>query len=262
VEVLQQFAWLGGALRSSPFESGIATCVPVVSKIKMNDEKSPAQGLDPSIALFCDIKFTISQLVMTAENSSGQCWHNMFRNPVMVNGFPTLKRHRRGMGLEMPLNLMALLAGTERATIFDGKIFLKGFSTMLIALRVMEDLLVWHYHYNGAGKRISYLDHDQPNTESIDLHQLQTTRHIVGWCSTSEYFAGQSHSDVPFQSQWLKQYFVKLATLSKSKISAFTITGSRGQLKPLGLSKSVEYLLTSSRCQRSGILCCWWNRSR
>jgi hypothetical protein len=121
----------------------------------------------------------------------GQCWHAMFANQVMVVGFPTLEKHESDIGLEMPLNMMALTAETKRATTFDGKLFIKGFSTMLIATRIVRDLILWHYYYNTEGKRISHFDHNHQNIENISLHQLHGARNVVGWCADIEYLAGQ-----------------------------------------------------------------------
>ncbi|OXV07933.1 hypothetical protein Egran_04303 [Elaphomyces granulatus] len=124
------------------------------------------------------------------EAPPGQCWHNMFRNPIMVSGYPILTKHEHGLGVEMPLNMVAGLAGSERANQFDGKVFIKGFSTMLIAVKITTDLLIWHYFYNSEGERISYLDHTLQGVDDISLLQLDTARHVVGWCSDSMYYAG------------------------------------------------------------------------
>lgn len=109
----------------------------------------------------------------------------------MVIGYPVLSRHEAGLGVEMPLNMVGGLVGSERATEFDNKIFIKGFSAMLIATRVAENLLVWHYLHNDKGERISYLDHELQSIGDISLFQLDTARHVVGWCSKCEYFAGR-----------------------------------------------------------------------
>jgi hypothetical protein len=83
----------------------------------------------------------------------------MFKNPVMVSRYPILAKHKQGLGLEMPLNIIAGLARSDRATIFDRKVFIKGFSTTLIAIKITKDLLLWHYFYNVDGERLAYLDH-------------------------------------------------------------------------------------------------------
>jgi hypothetical protein len=101
----------------------------------------------PLVEIFCMIEFEMNEPATSREGPPGQCWH-MFRNPVMVSGYPILTKHEHGLGLEMPLNMIAELGGSERANEFDGKVFIKGFSTMLIATKITRDLLIWHYFYN------------------------------------------------------------------------------------------------------------------
>jgi hypothetical protein len=115
----------------------------------------------------------------------------MFRNPVMVSGYPILTKHERGLGLEMPLNMIAELGGSKRANEFDGKVFIKGFSTLLIATKITRGLLIWHYFYNSDGERIPYLDYKLHGVDDISLLQLDSFRHVVGWCSDCMYYAGK-----------------------------------------------------------------------
>ena len=193
-EVGQQFAWLGAACRSSPFDVGIAICSPSIRLSPSNKGVSSAQvsqaGLN-TVEVVAHIDFKIGDLITSHNGLPGQCWHNMFRNPLVVSGFPVLTKHEVGLGLEMPLNMVAGLVGSDRATEFDEKIFVKGFSAMLIASKVTKNLLLWHYLYNDNGGRISYLDHELQNIDDISLLELNTFRHVVGWCSNSEYFAGK-----------------------------------------------------------------------
>jgi hypothetical protein len=106
--------------------------------------------------------------------------------------YPILTKHERGLGLEMPLNMIAELGGSERANEFDGKVFIKGFSTMLIATKITRNLFIWHYFYNREGERISYLDHTLQGVDDISLLQLDSSRHVVGWCSDCMYYAGKA----------------------------------------------------------------------
>jgi hypothetical protein len=192
-EVGQQFAWLGAALRSSPFESGVALCSPFVRNTRLGNTGTLDQPSDPTqlVEILCNIDFEINDRVINGEAWPGQCWHSMFRNPVMVEGYPILAKHVEGLGVEMPLNMIARLADTERANEFDSKIFIKGFSAMLIATRITRDLMVWHYLYNRTGEKISYLDHSFQISDDISLLELDTSRHIVGWCWDSIYYAGK-----------------------------------------------------------------------
>lgn len=193
-EVAQQFAWLGAALRPSPFESGIAMCSPAIRIPSLKNITLEGKPFDsgPYAEISCVIEFDIQEPLSGAQKGAGHCWHSMFRNPVMVKGYPIMAKHKSDLGLEMPLNVMSALAGSKYANEFDGKTFIKGFSTMLIAAEVSKDLLLWHYYFNVTGERISYLDHNLKSVEAIGLQRLGAARHVVGWSRECNSYAGRS----------------------------------------------------------------------
>ncbi|KAK8918043.1 hypothetical protein VCV18_009373 [Metarhizium anisopliae] len=98
------------------------------------------------------------------------------------------------MGLEIRLDTMAHLAGTRHIQLFNNKIFIKGFSIMLVPTRHSDNILVWHLLFKKNGNRISYLDNNGSHIEETNLFDLETNRHILGWsssekdiCSSKEY---------------------------------------------------------------------------
>ncbi|KAK4216771.1 hypothetical protein QBC37DRAFT_480297 [Rhypophila decipiens] len=189
IETLQQFAWIGAALRSSSFDTGVAVCSPLIRDILPDVSAEPDQEV--SARILYEVDFEIAPPTAYDKTpSSGQCWQNMFRNPVRVIGYPILAKHNSGLGLEMPLDIMATLAGSDRVGRFDGKLYIKGFSTMFIAVKLTRDLLIWHYCYNRNGGRISHFDHELHGVDDIDLTHLSTARHVVGWSDKSRYYAG------------------------------------------------------------------------
>lgn len=115
----------------------------------------------------------------------------MFRNPVLVEGFPVLRRPKLDTGLEMPLNMMSALANTQRIDEFNGKIFIKGFSTMLIPTDYIEGVIIWHLQYRKDGDHISYFDACVPHI-SMNASDIEQSRNIVGWCSQADLFAGKN----------------------------------------------------------------------
>jgi hypothetical protein len=188
-EIGQQFAWLGSALRSSPYDNGISYCTPSISPIY-----SALQPLDMTSSwpeIICKINFTVQKEEVQYDPDNGQCWHNMFRNPVVVRGYPILRRSEQNTGLEIPLNMMARLAQTKLANIFNGKLFIKGFSIMLIPTKHARDLVIWHLLYNKYGNRISYLENTVPHAENVSIFDLEKNRHILGWCSEVKTYAGR-----------------------------------------------------------------------
>ncbi|KAL6798478.1 hypothetical protein J3E68DRAFT_449393 [Trichoderma sp. SZMC 28012] len=196
-EIGEQLAWLSASLRSSLSDTGVTLYTPFVhiiqpenTGVRISDSKAQCR---------------IDYIGESEENnllSSGQCWHNMFRNPVLVKGFPVLRRPKLDTGLEMPLNMIAALANTQRIDEFNGKIFIKGFSTMLIPTDYTEGVVIWHLQYRSDGAHISYFDACVPHT-SIDISDLEQSRNIVGWCSRADIFAGATEANYNVQRSGL-----------------------------------------------------------
>ncbi|KAL7918478.1 hypothetical protein ACQKWADRAFT_316483 [Trichoderma austrokoningii] len=180
-EVGEQLAWLSASLRSSS-HTGIALISPSIDIIRHN----------PNVE--CRITYTFE----TGEDSpsdNGQCWHNMFRNPVLVTGFPVLRRPKLNTGLEIPLNMMAALANSRRIDEFHGSIFIKGFSTMLIPTDFVEGegVITWHLQYRTDGGHVSYYDACVPHV-SVSASDVEQSRNIVGWCSQADLLAGANEA--------------------------------------------------------------------
>ena len=193
IEVGEQLAWLGAALRSSPHDS-IAYCRPQIEDDTWTIEQPETLRDDPEREKIRNlrIKFSFdSEDLSIDRQSQGRCWYHLFRNPVVVPGFPILKRSSDQNGLELPLNMIAGLLQVKRAHMFGDVVFIKGYSVMLVPSKQSDGLLVWHVLYNADGSRISYLDNDLPPLQDVGFENLQTSRHIVGWCSHAKSFAGE-----------------------------------------------------------------------
>ncbi|EON64653.1 hypothetical protein W97_03886 [Coniosporium apollinis CBS 100218] len=136
---------------------------------------------------------------------SGSCWHEMFRNPVITRGFRIPSRKEDHTGLEIPLNMMAGLVEAPRATTFDGELAIKGFCTMLVPTRRLDNVLYWHLLFNKDGSHISYLDDRvrairDDSADNSGISSLVDMRHIVGWCSIVKHFTGAP--DANYDIKW------------------------------------------------------------
>ncbi len=151
---------------------------------------SAAQLKTQSTKYFFKIRFRFEKVEGEISNN-GHCWHNMFRNPLIVRGYPIAKRAVANTGLEVPLGALVQLINTKCVTVFDGKVFIKGFSSMLALTERKGDLLLWHLLYNAKGGRISYLEYTDQPSESFTKSQLESSRHVVGWCSKAKIYAGK-----------------------------------------------------------------------
>jgi hypothetical protein len=113
---------------------------------------------------------------------------------VIVAGYPIPRRPIANSGLEISLGLMAKLANARRLVEFCGRTFVKGFSTMLTAMKVVENIVFWHLFYNESGCHISYSDPRVPRklgTQSLAIKSPETKRHILGWCERIKNYAGK-----------------------------------------------------------------------
>lgn len=114
------------------------------------------------------------------------CWVPLFNNPVIVQGYPVPKRSQMASGLEIPLDIMADLAGARHITTYDGRWVMKGYSSMLIPVKQSGDFVQWHLLLGNGRSRMTYKelnDHcvDRRLTNEIDLESLQSKRVFLGW---------------------------------------------------------------------------------
>ncbi|KAI0439912.1 hypothetical protein F4803DRAFT_529423 [Xylaria telfairii] len=181
-EIGEQLAWLGAAFRSSTREKGLVSCTPTI----MNHITRPLIGYK--------IGFTIEEVENHPQRPNGQCWHDLFRNPVVVKGYPILRRENANTGLEAQLNILAGLTRTRRVDCFKERLYLKGFSTMLLPTMRDGDIIRWHLVYKNDGSRISYLDNNVAR-ETLNIHSdLESLRHVLGWCSEAQFYGGSAQA--------------------------------------------------------------------
>lgn len=174
-EVGEQLGWISAALRSSPFES-VTFCTP-----KVVDFRRQSTAIPEDILRFdCNIEHTFRPVEEDTIPINGNCWHSLFRNPVVVEGYPIPLRAERDTGLEIPLNAIAALADTRRVDEFNGKLFIKGFATMLYPTkRSGEDIVIWHLRCKEDGKRISYFEAHELHID-VSISVIEQARHIMG----------------------------------------------------------------------------------
>ncbi|KAI7760484.1 hypothetical protein LZL87_009368 [Fusarium oxysporum] len=179
----EQIGWLGASLRSSSLESGLATCCPHFHS------SWPEVG-----PLHCTIEYPVTQVDLEPQGfKEGMCWHEMFRKPVIVTGYPVPKRKRYGSGLEVPLSMMSGLAMSPRIHKYKGRHFFKGFSTALVPTDKIEDMVFWHFFYSAEGSHLPYPHLDDTEYPYLDRQELTRTRHVVGWCSQAKNYAALLH---------------------------------------------------------------------
>ena len=202
-EVGEQLAWLGAAIRSSPLDHGVVHCDPVFWPMYETASRDDTQGTPVELG-WADSTKSIYKLGFRLEpkqsdeadvgEADGNCWQNMFRNPVVARGFPIRRRTQPDSGLDIPLSIMASLAKSRRLVNFSGRTCIKGFSTLLVAVRLVSDTILWHLFFNPDGSYISYSDIRAKDAKALELPNrsaLETGRHILGWCTNAKNYCGK-----------------------------------------------------------------------
>lgn len=186
-QLMQAFVWMSCAIRAEFTSRDVWECIPIFFPVKLANQ--PAR-----LKLFFAGQF-VRQLASTASTvRPGECWRNMFQGAVIARGFPTSQRKIKGLGLEVPLNMLSYFGGSKRVAEWKDKMFIKGYSTMLVAVKCVANIVVWHYYYLKKGERLSYT-HCNEETERFSITKLEGFRHVIGWCSKSKYFAGETCHD-------------------------------------------------------------------
>ncbi|KAH8697125.1 hypothetical protein BGW36DRAFT_296399 [Talaromyces proteolyticus] len=187
-EIGEQLAWLASAIRSSPYTHDVAHSRPFVDTIQIGHVTYEET---PRVTYICKIGVNLHPGKHGTETTNGECWHELFGTPVVVEGFPIPRRSGEGSpGLEIPLNIMAGLAQARRISSFDGKTLLKGFAAMLLPMKYIQGIVTWHLVHSKDGKRISYLETDNFQPVDIQIPELEKSRHILGWCPEMKSYAG------------------------------------------------------------------------
>ncbi|RFN52382.1 tea/atts transcription factor activity protein family [Fusarium flagelliforme] len=174
----EQIGWLGAALRSSCSDSGFSTCQPRFKIFKAGTDEAE-----------CSFHFPTFPMDLT-KYKPGQCWHAILRNPVIVEGYPIPRRKRYGVGLEMPLNVMAGLNSSPRIHKYEGNYYLKGYSTALVPTEKIGNMVLWHLYYSDDGSRLPYPNPTGLQCTSVNIQDLTAARHVVGWCSNAKFMTG------------------------------------------------------------------------
>ncbi|KAI1425450.1 hypothetical protein F5Y12DRAFT_784703 [Xylaria sp. FL1777] len=182
IDVAQQISWLSAALSLSPFEQKVAYC-------NARLVCSPSHTGKP--------RFKVERVFAQPQSIEESCWLPLFSNAALVWGFPIPARGGE-IGLEISIDLLAAIAGVRHAAEYDGGIVMKGFSCMLIPIKLdtIADTVQWHLvSSQDEATRLSYQEGIArcPNRallSDLDLQTLLTTRAILGWCSTVETVLG------------------------------------------------------------------------
>ena len=176
VEVAQQLAWIGAALRVSDGRG-----------IQYSQTKIIQSRGTRSNGAF-EIQFRRRPL----SKQEKSCWYPLFSNPVIARKFPVPERRNNEIGLEIPLEIMAALCGVRHAMEYDGGLLIKGFSAMLIPMKQYSDSVQWHLVRRDNGARLPYrmLCGDRVLLDNTDCQSIMSARAFLSWWPSAESNAG------------------------------------------------------------------------
>ena len=191
VALAEQLAWLECVMRLMPRSSGIVARRARATLIRASWPEG-AFGIRITSA---DTNPEESEKVLQAS----KCWHSLFRDVNLVYGFPIRSRANQEPGLELGLDLMVSLSDVDWATVFDDRLVLKGWSTLLTPTAQLGESVVWHLTQRDDQKRMPYTSIDGchahetvANVRQLGWSGLEKARHFLGWCSVSQVLLGKS----------------------------------------------------------------------
>jgi hypothetical protein len=196
-DVGDALTWLGTALRAPTEPCKVMYCSSSLNIVTCN----PASRLDRTA---CNIYCTFDQRRPpdTRKSDTGYCWHDMFLNTIVAEGYP--KPVSDIVGLEFSLPMMAALVGATRVTNFGDRLFLKGFSSMLVLTLKTTKTCQRHYLFNEDGSRIRYSDTRVREVMPSEVDDISTfeswigsMRHGIGWCPDVRLITGKYHAPLP-----------------------------------------------------------------
>ncbi|KAI9765621.1 MAG: hypothetical protein M1839_005415 [Geoglossum umbratile] len=121
--------------------------------------------------------------------SENSCWQPLFNSGVIVLRSSQRKSHQSngalGKGLELPFDLMVLLACVELPVLVDEGVILMGYRTALVPVRKSGDSIQWHLETSPAQINPYSLQSTQQEWfKTSDWNHFKDKRCFVGWCSS------------------------------------------------------------------------------
>jgi hypothetical protein len=197
IEVGEQLAWLGCICRTSESPDRMTLVSPIVSLVdRSGRSKQPITSLHrvgPNVTSF-EITFASSKYLDDNSAKDGTCWHKLFRNICVADGFPVRTRPGEEHGLEIPFDMMAQLGGAHRATYWGGQLVVKGFETLFVPVKKTDACISWHLVTKTNRRRVSYNSAEELNhglEHPVHVGDLLDCRHFLGWVPEASQHAGE-----------------------------------------------------------------------
>jgi hypothetical protein len=127
------------------------------------------------------------------------CWHDLFENIVIAQGFPTPERNGE-QGVELPFEVMTRLAGTLYSVSYQRGIYLKGFSTLLFPTASWTNSIQWHLVTGVDKHSLIPAGHIQQQDwiQIDDSNKLATARTFLGMYKDIVVHLGTKYSSLSY----------------------------------------------------------------
>ncbi|OTB08944.1 hypothetical protein M426DRAFT_129610 [Hypoxylon sp. CI-4A] len=201
IEVTKVLVWLNAALSSLGVSEGLSFQHPSCKVYTLPDDTLACWPV-------CNTMEVVPST--TASVSAGGCWASLFHNPILIKGYPIPRRPSQDPGLETSLIIMTQLANTEKISNFSGHLLIKGFSTILVPTKQEDGFIFWHTVSNEDSHHISYSDTRvkellKEYPAGLTYNHLETSRHIIGWCSNAKNYTGSHDANYNIERSQLRR---------------------------------------------------------
>ncbi|KAI4119249.1 MAG: hypothetical protein LQ338_007307, partial [Usnochroma carphineum] len=243
VEVANTLCWLAATFRTW------TTSTIETSRVKFERFQFSSPG-NPLTHERADFQLRLEGLKPLG--NSDMCWHPLFTQTAMAVQFPVPSK-KDGIGLEIPLSLMASLAGIVMAVEFQDGLILKGLSTALIPIRECDGgaAIQWHlFHTESADGLLEIKDPETGETDIDflkvkDLTTLSQKKAYLGWCKHASILLGTDKFDYTTVN-WSGPAPEK----SKITLSGFSLGLSSSGMGMFGPSATMNFVLAKNQRTR------------
>lgn len=121
---------------------------------------------------------------------SEQCWLPLFKEGILVCGFPIPARSQQAVGLQLDFPILALLTQVQGPIEYDSGIVLVGPSTLLFPTSETEDSIQWHLEEVDDARVIFDILDKIDWKQEPDLQKLTSLKAYVGYCRYAQVLAG------------------------------------------------------------------------
>ncbi|UNI23876.1 hypothetical protein JDV02_009668 [Purpureocillium takamizusanense] len=177
-------AWLCRALQQETHHwNGYCKPTIVATDLKgdthLNNDKTP-----PTQRALFKIGFQFGREDHDVTRTGVGTWRGLFRNPVIIKGFPIPRRPESCPGLEVSFNMMKELVGAGRLQKARGRVCIKGSRGVLALSRLLQDIIVWTVALDLSEDPLFTANNAVLSAEQLDildLASLETApcRHII-----------------------------------------------------------------------------------